>query len=264
MQPPAAVIRRILREPSSLTGADLPWIRSMNLGGYVYQRLPSDHPLRPTLRSDVLQLSTRHALIRRELRALLELWQNAGVPVMLLKGFALAEFEYGTPGERFYGDVDLLLPNDPDLISRAVHLAIAQGWRSDGQHARPELWTHECAHLYSPGGHVKLDVHRFVLAWFGGPQARVQDVTRQLWENAVATNWEGLRVTLPAPVDRAVITLALGRCWGGDSGGLKPADPVDLRLLRERHQLTPQALMRRAQELGASHTWATFEALCSP
>ena len=258
------VLRRTFAAPSEVTTDDLPTLRQLHLGGYLRPRLPQGHPLRGALKMDAVQLAARHALIKSEVRPLLQLWADAGVPALLFKGFALAEFDYATPAERFYGDVDLLLPNDPDLISRAVHLALAHGWRSDGQHASPATWTHECAHLVSPSGQAKLDVHRFVTAWEVGPQERMQALTRQMWASAVPTDWAGVPVLLPSPADRAVLTLAVSRCWGGDAGGLKPADVPDLQVLRERHRLTDEALAQRAQELGVSQTWAAFLRVCQP
>lgn len=262
----AQAVQRLLENPTSATPNDLSLIRLLQLSGFVYEQLPMNHQLRGSLRGEVLQLGMRHALIKQELRSLLAVWHKAGIPVMVLKGFALAEFEYEAPTVRFYGDVDLLIPNDPATISQAVHLAIAYGWRSDGQHARPEDWTHECAHLYSPDGHVKLDVHRLLPSWNknDGPIVTVQRITEQIWAHAVTQDWEGMPVTLPQPLDRAVIVLALGRSWGGDAGALKPADPLDLHQLYKRHGLTEAALVSRAKELGAERTWAAFQVVCSP
>ena len=259
----AEIMRKVHLAPDELREHDAAALRAANLGGYVRPRLPAGHPLRETLRTDYLNQGTRHALIRAELRPLLRAWAQAGIPVMLMKGFALAEFEYGTPGERFYGDVDLLVPNDQDVIARAVHLAIAHGWRSDGQHAHPERWTHECAHLYSPGGHAKLDVHRFVHAWSSGPQERVQHITRLVWDAALKVDWDGLPILRPSPADRLVVNLALGR-GRGDAGGLKPADLADMHAIQARHALETAELNRRAHELHAVHTWAAFQAACHP
>jgi hypothetical protein len=262
--PASSVVRALTTTPPDVGAADVPALRAACLGGEVRQRLPAGHPLREVLRTDHLRLGARHALIRAELRPLLRLWHQAGVPAMLIKGFALAEFEYSTPGERFYGDVDVLIPDDPDQISQVVHLALAHGWRSDGQHARPSQWTHECAHLYSPDGHIRLDVHRYVTALVAGSAQRVRHLTEAVWAQACLTDWDGLPVWRPSPVDAALVNVALGRCWGGDAGGLKPADYPDLRTLVARHNLTPGALKDRAATLGAVFTWQAFTQVCDP
>ena len=235
------------------------------LGGAVRARLPEAHPLRAPLRGQALDLALRHAQIRAELRALLGVWAEAGIPVLLFKGFALAEFEYASPGERFYGDVDVLLPEDPDTVTRAAHLALARGWRSDGQHADPQSWTHETMHLYSPGGHVRLDVHRWaVAAATAAGVPRLRDLTAGLWARAKQVDWQGVALRRPHPLDAAVLNLVLARSWGGDSGGVKPADYLDLAVLRRNHDLSDDALRQHARRLGGAATWAAFGEVCDP
>ncbi|GAA0497139.1 lasso peptide biosynthesis B2 protein [Deinococcus depolymerans] len=265
--PDLRVLERALRG-GPLALADLPHLRAAGLEGAMRARLPADDPLRAELRAGALVLGARHALIRAELRDLLGAWETEGIPALLFKGFALSEFGYATRTERFYGDVDLLLPGDPATVTRAAHLALARGWRSDGQHAHPDRWTHETMHLFSPGGHARLDVHRWLIPdWFAG-RRRSLHVTRQVWAAARPHDWDGLRVWRPHPTDEIVAALAVSRVWGGDRGGLKPADPLDLQRLRERHALTGAAgsarLAARAAELGATHSWAAFEQLCDP
>lgn len=234
------------------------------LGGAIRTRLPELHPLRAVLRSQMLELALRHEHMAHELRPLLSAWAQAGIRVMLMKGFALSEFEYATRGERFHGDIDLLLPDDTATVMRAAHIAIAHGWRSDGQHADPRTWTHESAHLYSPGGQARLDIHRFVLATAGGLSCRrAQAITAGVWARAQWVDWQGVPIWRPAPLDAAVVNLILGRCWGGDGGGLKPADYLDLAVLQANSGLTNVHLATHAASLGGSHTAAAFLAACS-
>ena len=265
--PDLRVLERILRGGSP-TASDLPHLHAAGLDGAVRARLHPQDPLRGALRAGALALGARHALIRAELRDLLGAWEAEGIPALLFKGFALSEFVYATRTERFYGDVDLLLPDDPVTVARAAHLALARGWSSDGQHAHPDCWTHETMHLFSPGGHARLDVHRWLIpGWYAGRRRSVT-VTRQVWAQARRTDWDGLGIWRPHPLDEVVAALAVSRSWGGDTGGLKPADPLDLPRLREQHALTGPAgdtqLAARAAELGAAHTWAAFERLCDP
>lgn len=265
--PDLRVLERVLRGGSPVA-SDLPHLRAAGLDGAVRARLHPQDPLRGALRAGALALGARHALIRAELRDLLRAWEAEGIPALLFKGFALSEFAYATRTERFYGDVDLLLPGDPVTVARAAHLALARGWSSDGQHAHPDRWTHETMHLFSPGGHARLDVHRWLIPdWYAG-RRRTVTLTRQVWAAARPRDWDGLRVWRPHPTDELVATLAVSRSWGGDTGGLKPADPLDLQRLREHHALTGPAgdaqLAARAAELGATHTWAAFAQLCDP
>ncbi len=260
---PASVLS-VVHADLALTPADLDTVRALHLEGYLHAHLPPGHPLRTHLRGETLHRAARHQLIARDVRDLLRVWQAEGIPAVLTKGFALAEFEYRSPTERYYGDVDLLLPEDPATVTRAVHLALAHGWRSDGQHARPDAWTHESAHLFSPGGHARLDIHRFVIAWTAGDQRRTRELTRQVWARSVPQDWQGVTVRRAAPLDQAVVTLMLARTWGGDAGGLKPADYTDLEQLRRRYGLTEEHLIVHARSLGGEHTARAFLQACSP
>ncbi|PTA67925.1 hypothetical protein C8263_10890 [Deinococcus arcticus] len=226
--------------------------------------MPHDHPWRAPLRPDALALAARHTVIRTWVRELHRHWAAVGIPALLVKGFALAEFEYPVPGARFYGDVDVLLPPNEATVTRAVQVALAHGWHSDGLHAWPRLWTHETAHLYSPDGQVRLDVHRFLPSHQAAGTARSAAITRGLWQRARVVDWAGQPTLRLHPLDEAVVALALGRCWGGDRGGLKAADYLDLEVLQRRHALREDELRAHAARLGARHTWAAFQALCNP
>lgn len=263
--PNPEVLSRVLTNPQSLGAADLPHVQAAWLGGRLAFALPEDHPLRPALRGQMLDLALRHAKIKAELLPLLAAWEREGIPALLFKGFALAEFEYGHPSERFYGDVDILLPADQATVMRAAHIAMAHGWRSDGQHADMTSWTHESAHLYSPGKNARIDVHRYVLTDLGGAGlARVQELTAQVWQRAQQTDWEGVKILRPDPLDAIVVNLLLGRSWTGDLGGLKPADYPDLQVLMTNDQVSPEAIAEHAQSCGAKHTWLAFKECCDP
>lgn len=262
--PSSRALERILTHPETVQLADLPQVHQAGLSGFVRARLPTGHPLREKLRPGTLDLALRHEYLRGELRPLLRAWQQAGIPFVLMKGFALAEFEYATRGERFHGDVDLLLPGDFETVQRAQLLALAHGWRSDGMHTAPETWTHETMHLYGPGGQVRLDVHRHVFSGLSGfSKSRIQTLTKSVWERAITEDWDGFPVRRFHPLDAAVY-VPLGRTWGGDAGGMKPADYTDLLVLTENHHFTPGELERHASAWGGRETWRTFMSLCNP
>lgn len=260
MSLPDVLRRALVTDPPEVSAPDLPALTAAGLAGEVRSRLPEDHPLRGALRGGHLALGARHAAIRAELRPLLAAWAREGLGAVLFKGFALAEFVYDTPGERFYGDVDVLLPEDPAVLTRAVHVALALGWRSDGFHALPERWTHEAAHLYSPSGAVRLDVHRRVVA---GDPALTRPLTRAVWAASRPHDWAGIPVRQLAPADALIVGLALHRLWG-DLGRLKPADYADARRLLALFWGDVAALDARARELGVAATWAAFREGCWP
>lgn len=262
---PFQIIARVLTQPNSLSRADLPIIHGADLGPAVRARLDAEHPLRAELQADTLKQTIRHAQIKAELHPLLSAWTAAGVPFVLLKGFAMAEFEYATAGERFYGDVDILLPEDPDQFMRAIHVALAHGWRSDHMHAHPDFWTHETAHLFGPDLGVGIDVHRFVAAEVqGASRAFLRRLTRGYWQRARIEDWEGTQIRRAHPLDAAVLNLAVGRQWGNDKGFFKPADYLDLEQLMHNHQLSEQDLSAHAASIGVTATWEATQQYCRP
>ena len=112
--PDPLVLSRVFCHPESLSAADLPHVQASGHSGALYFALPPAHPLRPVLRPFMLDLALRHAQVVAELRPLLAAWAAEGIVPLLFKGFALAQFEYAHPAQRFYGDVDLLLPPNPE------------------------------------------------------------------------------------------------------------------------------------------------------
>src|SRR5215471_7223801 len=84
-------------------------LRAARLGAYAYAVLPSNNPDRARLRGDYITALGRHQRLKAALRPLLYAWRASGIEVLLFKGFQLSEFVYPWPGERFHGDVDVLL-----------------------------------------------------------------------------------------------------------------------------------------------------------
>ena len=244
-----------------LQAADLPLLEQSGMVGWVASRLPADHALRPDLEPARLGLLARQMILRRTLQGLLAAWNEAGVESVLLKGFMLAEFAYRVPGVRPYGDIDVLVRQDQVVL--LVEVALRLGWHEDGLSRQPERWTHEVAHLFSPDGQVRLDVHRYVTTWTTGPAAQVERLTRAVWQASEPELLGGVPVRRPSWADCAM-QLVLGRSWTNDRGVYKPADYTDLDALAGRPGVTRGGLARRAAELGAGQTWQAFVAGCDP
>ncbi len=231
------------------------------MAGWVADRLPEPHALRPALEPFRLGLLARQMLLRRNMRTLLAACDQVGVESVLLKGFMLAEFAYRVPGLRPYGDIDLLIR--PEQLGLLTGVAQRLGWREDGLAGRSAEWTHEIAHFYSPDGQVRLDVHRYVTGWQTGPSGQARRLTRALWEASEPVLLDGVSARRPAWNDCA-LQLVLGRSWTEDDGRYKPADYTDLEALAGCPGVTPTGLSRRAAQLGAAHTWRAFLAGCDP
>jgi hypothetical protein len=70
--------------------------------------------------------AVRNTLLARELARLLDLFSTAGVPVMSLKGPALAESLYGDASLRMCSDLDVLVPRR--AVGDAFKLLLANGY----------------------------------------------------------------------------------------------------------------------------------------
>ncbi len=78
----------------------------------------------------------RNTLMVRELAEVMQRLGAAGVPVMPLKGVALAAWLYGDPSLRVCGDIDILVPGP--LAGQAYHLLQALGYRGKSPDSRQE------------------------------------------------------------------------------------------------------------------------------
>jgi hypothetical protein len=120
--------RWIATGPSLQTG-------HQGLLGLAYYRLHGIADGEPGLdvaRAAFLSVWQRHQQRRRSLRRVLRRFQDAGIPVILLKGFALAVRYYGSPGARDMGDIDVWVPVAD--APRARDLLLRSGWSLNPLH----------------------------------------------------------------------------------------------------------------------------------
>jgi hypothetical protein len=71
----------------------------------------------------------QNELLGRELARILRLLDDAGIPVMPLKGIALGESLYGDPALRVCADIDVLVP--PRHATEAFHLVVSSGYQPE-------------------------------------------------------------------------------------------------------------------------------------
>ncbi|HEU5209718.1 MAG TPA: nucleotidyltransferase family protein, partial [Longimicrobiales bacterium] len=114
----------------------------------------------------------RSRLLLVELGDLLRALAGAGVPVILLKGAALAAGVYPDPALRSMGDIDLLV-RERDL-PRARDAAIRLGYRPEGEAAE-----HHLPPLRRPGA-TMVELHSHIES----PSAPFRIDTEGLWERA--------------------------------------------------------------------------------
>jgi hypothetical protein len=237
-------------------------LREAGLGAYAYTALAADHPDRDLLRMDYMRAVARRLDIRGAVLPLLRALQQEGIPVLVFKGFHLAEFVYPVPGARTYADVDILLrPENAEGARRACEAA---GWRVDYDSAAVgQDHFHTAFEVTSPGG-VCVDAHRFALGAMTPGLRLKRRVTDAVWARARERTWEGVAVWEMDPVDALLVGLVLGRAWGADGWGVKAHDAVDWRLLRDRSGMDDGDLEARARELGCARTLRLFRERFDP
>ena len=89
-------------------------------------------PVRAKLADAFGTNSIRNALLAQELVRVLSLLDEAGVPVMPLKGVALAESLYGDPALRVCADIDILVPTR--YATHAFRLILSSGYEAPFTH----------------------------------------------------------------------------------------------------------------------------------
>lgn len=120
---------------------------------------PSDDVLK-TLRGTYLQISARNAWAYQEVAAWLADLQRAHIPVVLLKGCALATTLYENRDLRPVGDLDLLIPRA--MVERARALALTRGYKPF-QHERrsgcDQRFAYQVAFWRDEPQPAQLDLH---------------------------------------------------------------------------------------------------------
>lgn len=247
--------------------------RAAGVSGLAFVRAP-DHPERSTLRKDFVDTSARHLAVRRAVARLLAAWRAADIEALAFKGFYLAEFVYGSPGERGYHDVDLVVREE--RTETACAIAEETGWRTvwrlrqpdDAWSVRPPSYDgHEVAQLRHAQLDVTVDLHRRLAHNTHNrlPFARAQQrLTAAAWSASRLQPWLGTEIRVLDPRDSVVVGLAVNRGWGSDAWRPKTRDYPDFAALVERYGLTRDGLRARARALGVPGTLDVFLDRCDP
>lgn len=139
-----------------------------------------------------------HLRLEGELRRALAALDEAGIPVVLLKGAALVEAVYAHQGLRPMADLDLLVP--PDDVRRAFDVVQGLGYEVRGPKVRArddDAWLASLHHhlpLVTPSGSVLVELHHRLVV--DRPDYDVDGV----WARAIPSEAPPPHL-LPAPED---------------------------------------------------------------
>ncbi len=156
----------------------------------------------PEAQRRLLQLSHRAGYQNRHfsqaLRELLEVFAEASIPVIVLKGLSLVELIYGNLGLRPLIDINLLIPREK--LDKARNILLRTGYVDKGR--RPNhnfyLWLNSQIILVKPRDFaVHLLLQLDVVNW---PRIHAIDLPR-LWRNAQPAKISGYDALIPSPTD---------------------------------------------------------------
>lgn len=179
---------------------------SFRLLPFVFRRLEAwgcTEAAMPRLRGIYRQSWTRNAFLYRLLGPTLQGLRKAGIPVLLLKGVALAHGVYRDHGARPMKDADVLVP--PQHLAAAEEIAFATGWKWKQQEERP-LWL-DVRHLTAPTRH-DLDLHHHVFHW----DSR-DETDAAFWAAAVPLEVQSVPCLALCSADQLLHVLVHGMNW---------------------------------------------------
>ena len=195
------------------------------------------------LREQLRFTELRQSYLHCRLMELLGAFADAGIPVVLLKGAAMATSTHGSFSERPMSDLDLLI--DPAGLAEAITIASANGWSRrfaeqfdslyDGMHHLPPLID-----VRAPAMSVKLELHRELVPPQSNPFAFSASLVRLGAEAA-----PGLPGTAGVPrIDHRLIHCCIHFAWSHQmrSGSWKAFRDVDA-VVRDRSFEWPRFLI---------------------
>jgi hypothetical protein len=237
-------------------------LRAARVAAYAYSVLPSRAPLRFELRPDFVAALGRHQRLKADFQPLVRAWREAGLDVLLFKGFHLSEFVYPRSGARFHGDIDVLL--SPAQQARAEQIAIDLGWQSTRPYQSWFRRNHMAFVLARPDVGARIDVHTQLLHVMLPWHSAQRRITAAAWASSRSRLWDDVEIRELCPLDMLLIGVVLPRCWGAERWQVKPHDIIDFKYVSSRYCVTRAALWNRARELRCERTFGIFLERCDP
>ncbi len=208
-----------VRTAPGARAADLDWLavaelaERENLLGVLWPALAAEHEAIPdaiagAMRRQALVSEFRMAALEAGLSRAVQLLDDHDIPVMLMKGSALAVTRYGAFARRPMGDLDLLVRESH--VRRAWELLRGAGWspEREGVDAFYEEHQHLCP-LIAPGGaNVVVELHRCLLYPHGPFPLPESDV----WAAAAPIEVGGRTAWVPSP-EHLALHLCLHFAW---------------------------------------------------
>ncbi len=196
------------------------------------------------LKEIYFQAAARNMRLYRELAQVVQAFNKAGAPVILLKGAHLAEVVYGNIALRPMVDVDLLV-KQADLM-RAHDILVGQGYAIT---EKSEAACSVVRHMppFTKYGVPRIEIHYTI----AGPPFSGRFDSRELWERARKVSLQGSEARALCPED-LLLHLCLHTCMShGLDNGIRALMDISRVMYRYEAELDWDQLMSRAGTWGA-------------
>lgn len=176
----------------------------------VYYNLKTydDDPIMARLKGVFRHTWYKNQILLHQVEQLVSAFQAAEIPVMFLKGAALALQYYPDVGTRFMLDVDIMVPHQ-DYI-RAIDLMFDQRWKLINCSEETLYWYHQHQFEHAFTFHKErsqLDLHYRLLPFV--PQTK-----ETYWATASSQEWHGRKVYFLNATDQLFHVCCHGPRWG--------------------------------------------------
>jgi hypothetical protein len=155
--------------------------------------LPAE--LRAVVEHAYRDAQVRFVRLERELAAVVGALADAGVPVMVLKGYALARAYYASPAHRPMVDLDLAVP--PERHAEAAALLARRGLRPKVERLALAVGAGSHALAFAAEDGTEVDLHRNLL-----PCSRRDGADDGFWARAVPLPVRGRPALTLSPADQ--------------------------------------------------------------
>jgi len=181
----------------ALSSIDLVDAGSFRLMPLLYANLTANHietTELPRLRGVYRYFWSKHKQLVHFSLPAIKCLNEAGIPVMLIKGAALNITAYADKALRPMSDIDVLIPHN--RAREAIDKIESIGWTSRFRNHHQLVEVAHACHFIGPGN-TELDLHWHLLHSDCSPQA-----DRGFWDRSIPNVWNGIPMRVPSTADQ--------------------------------------------------------------
>lgn len=173
-----------------------------------------DDPLMPRLKGIYRKSWYKNQMLFHAAAKVLQTFQAADIPTVLLKGVALSHAYYKDHGLRPMSDFDVLVPIKQ--AREAVELLAASGLKpkpTPSAEVSIEIFQEPYFHLTSGYGFTEGNAYEVDLHWYAIHSCYYPEADNNFWEGATPTVFAGIEASLLQPADMLLHVCVHGYRW---------------------------------------------------